>query len=81
VLDFYILILMRSPLWSCQPQRQRRSLGLKFFERTVAWNFPRVLQNHERLRALATEHRERVTVFSAHDPSEFDRLVARAAAA
>jgi glyoxylase-like metal-dependent hydrolase (beta-lactamase superfamily II) len=61
------------------PSAEAPRVGLKFFERTVAWQYPRVLQNHERLRALATEHRDRVTVFSAHDPSEFDRLVARAA--
>jgi glyoxylase-like metal-dependent hydrolase (beta-lactamase superfamily II) len=63
------------------PSAEAPRFGAKLFERTVAWNFSRVLQNHERLRALATEHSDRVTVFSAHDPSEFDRLVARAAAA
>lgn len=49
-------------------------LGLRVFERGVAWNYQRVLENHARLRELATNHRDDVTVFSAHDPTEFDRL-------
>lgn len=59
------------------PSAEAPRLGLQVFERAVAWKYPRVLQNHERLRELATKHRERVTVFSAHDPSEFERLVAQ----
>ncbi len=51
-------------------------VGLQVFERSVAWNYPLVTRNHERLRALAGEHDESVTVFSAHDPTEFDRLAA-----
>ena len=50
--------------------------GAIVFERAVAWNYPRVLDNHHRLRELATAQRDDVTVFSAHDPNEFARLVA-----
>lgn len=50
--------------------------GLRAFERLVAMDLPRVLDNHKRLRELVREHREEVTVFSAHDSVQFDRLVA-----
>jgi len=56
------------------PSAEAPRFGVKLFERAVAWNYGRVLQNHARLRALATEHRDRVTVFSAHDPGEFEAL-------
>lgn len=52
--------------------RERPRPGAMLFERAVAWNYPRVLDNHRRLRELA--RREEVTVFCAHDPLEYERL-------
>lgn len=49
--------------------------GAMAFERAVAWNYPRVLENHRRLRELQAAHREDVIVFSAHDPNEHARFL------
>jgi glyoxylase-like metal-dependent hydrolase (beta-lactamase superfamily II) len=49
-------------------------IGTRTFERAIAWDFDRVRDNHRRLRELHAQHGDEVTVFSAHDPNEFDRL-------
>jgi glyoxylase-like metal-dependent hydrolase (beta-lactamase superfamily II) len=46
--------------------------GLRLFE-SVVQKAAR-LANHERLRSLAAEHADEVTVFCAHDPVEYRRL-------
>lgn len=51
--------------------------GLRFFERQVAIDYARVLDNHRRLAELARAHADEVTVFSAHDPVELAALRAR----
>lgn len=53
--------------------------GLRVFERLVAVDYARVLDNHARLRELARA--PDVTVFSAHDPEELDTLRAGATVA
>lgn len=57
------------------PSRESPRFGARLFERLVAWDHPRVVQNHARLRELRQRHGDEVTVFSAHDPNEFARLV------
>jgi glyoxylase-like metal-dependent hydrolase (beta-lactamase superfamily II) len=52
--------------------KEKPRRGALMFERAVAWNYARVLDNHRRLRELA--RRPEVNVFSAHDPFEFERL-------
>ncbi len=54
--------------------REKPRFGAVAFERTVAWDFERVRDNHRRLRALHEAHGSEVSVFSAHDPNEFQRL-------
>ena len=49
--------------------------GLRAFEDVVAMNRPQVHANHARLRELARDHGGEVTVFCAHDPVQFARLV------
>ncbi len=53
--------------------------GMERFERLVAIDRSRLAENHARLGALARA--DDVTVFSAHDPDEFDALRASARAA
>ena len=48
--------------------------GLLAFQRVCAWDDAARARNVERLRELAGQHREQVTIFSAHDPAEFARL-------
>lgn len=48
------------------------------FEQLVAFDRKRVADNHERLAQLAREHGDEVTVFSAHDAGELERLQLRA---
>jgi len=50
--------------------------ALRWIERFIAIDYGRVRENHARLADLAK--REDVTVFSAHDPIEFERLRAAA---
>lgn len=59
------------------PAREKPRRGAMMFERAVAWDYPRVLENHRRLRELATSHRDDVAVFSAHDPNELARIRSR----
>ena len=51
-------------------------IGLRTFERLVAWNRGLLADNHARLHELARDHAGEVRVFSAHDPSEFLTLTA-----
>jgi len=53
----------------------RRPWALRAVERFIAFDYPGVRANHAALGKLA-KHAD-VTVFSAHDPVEFDRLRAR----
>lgn len=46
--------------------------GLRWIERLISVDYRRVRENHARLAELARHHD--VTVFSAHDPVEFERL-------
>ncbi|TVQ94906.1 MAG: MBL fold metallo-hydrolase [Deltaproteobacteria bacterium] len=46
----------------------RSPRGPRIFERLVAWDYRRVLKNHERLREAARD--PALTLFSAHDPTE-----------
>lgn len=48
--------------------------GLAVFQRTVAMDDAARLANQARLRSLVRDHGDEVSVFSAHDPSEFERL-------
>jgi glyoxylase-like metal-dependent hydrolase (beta-lactamase superfamily II) len=50
------------------------SPGLDFFQRMVQRDGPARLDNQRRLRTLRQDHQDEVTVFSAHDPVEFDTL-------
>ena len=52
--------------------------ALRCIERFIAIDYESVRANHALLAELAK--RDDVTVFSAHDPVEFDRLANRAAA-
>jgi hypothetical protein len=49
--------------------------ALRHVERLIAFDYKRLRANHAMLAKLATH--EDVTVFSSHDPVEFDRLRAR----
>jgi len=51
--------------------RGRVPLGLRTFEKLVAMERSAIEANHARLHDLARDHRDEVTVFSAHDTSEF----------
>jgi glyoxylase-like metal-dependent hydrolase (beta-lactamase superfamily II) len=55
----------------------RPPLGIRTFERLVAWDRGRLDSNHSRLHELARDHGDEVTVFSAHDPTEFLALSIR----
>lgn len=61
------------------PSRESPRVGIRAFERAVAWDYARVRENHRRLRELHREQGREVTVFSAHDPNELARAVSRAA--
>lgn len=56
------------------PDRERCSPGLRLFQRVVAMDNAARLANVARLREIARDRRGSVTVFSAHDPSEFKAL-------
>jgi glyoxylase-like metal-dependent hydrolase (beta-lactamase superfamily II) len=43
-------------------------LAIRLFERAVAWDYPRVLANHERLAAATRD--PSLTLVASHDPSE-----------
>lgn len=58
------------------PTRPPPGPALRLFERSAAVDYSRVRANHERLAQLHASHRDDVTIFSAHDPAEFSRLVA-----
>jgi glyoxylase-like metal-dependent hydrolase (beta-lactamase superfamily II) len=49
--------------------------GLRAFEALIAMDRAAVRANHARLRELARDRGGEVTVFCAHDPVQFDRLV------
>ncbi len=49
-------------------------VGLRVFERNVAVDAKRVRENHARLRELSERGDPDLTMFSAHDPIELDRL-------
>lgn len=55
-------------------EQPRCPTGLSLFQTLVAWDRPKMRWNQGRLRQLAHEHRDDVTVFSAHDPVEWARL-------
>ena len=57
---------------SCPP-------GLAFFQSVVQIDRGARRHNQERLRSLQREHRDSVTVFSAHDADEFDALAGQPA--
>jgi glyoxylase-like metal-dependent hydrolase (beta-lactamase superfamily II) len=57
--------------------REKPRFGVAAFERTVAWDFARVRENHRRLRELHRTHGHELTVFCAHDPNELARARAR----
>jgi glyoxylase-like metal-dependent hydrolase (beta-lactamase superfamily II) len=59
-------------------RRERPRLGARLFERAVAWDHARVLDNHARLAELHRAHGDRVSIFSAHDPNELARMQHRA---
>jgi len=56
------------------PERPRCSPGLRIFQRFVEMDRQKRLHNQQRLRELAAQHSDQVTLFSSHDPDEFDRL-------
>ena len=49
-------------------------VGLRVFERIVGVDRRRVRENHERLRELAARNDSELTMFSAHDPIELERM-------
>jgi glyoxylase-like metal-dependent hydrolase (beta-lactamase superfamily II) len=49
-------------------------VGLRVFEQTMGVDGRRVRKNHERLRELAAREDPTLSMFSAHDPIELDRL-------
>jgi len=51
--------------------------GLKWFEGHMETVKRARLDNHRRLRQLVQEHGDEVTVFAAHDETEFVRLSSR----
>lgn len=55
--------------------------GLSLFQTIVAWDRPKMRWNQGRLRELARDHGDDVTIFSAHDPVELERLRAGTIAA
>ena len=55
------------------PSRPPIGPALRAFESLMAMDRRRVLDNHDRLRALATYHHDEVDVFCAHDPAELER--------
>jgi glyoxylase-like metal-dependent hydrolase (beta-lactamase superfamily II) len=48
--------------------------ALAMFQRVIAMDNDARLRNQVRLRELARDHHDEVTVFSAHDPVEFGRF-------
>ncbi len=58
------------------PVAPRCTGGLALFQRFAAIDTARMRHNKERLRELARDHADEVTVFCAHDPSELARLQA-----
>ena len=52
--------------------------ALRVFESIVAIDGKRVQENHARLRELAAQNDPELTMFSAHDPIELERLAPRA---
>lgn len=61
------------------PDAPRCTPLLAFFQDLVAFDRDAMRANRERLRQLAREHAGTVRVFSAHDPSELERLQTEAA--
>jgi glyoxylase-like metal-dependent hydrolase (beta-lactamase superfamily II) len=58
------------------PERERGTFGLRLFERVIAMDNRARKENLARLRTLARTERGQVTLFSAHDPTEFRALAA-----
>lgn len=56
------------------PDRERCSPGLRVFQRAMALDNASRRRNVARLRKIARENKGSVTVFCAHDPSEFKAL-------
>lgn len=56
------------------PERSRCTIGLRLFQWYVEMDREQRLHNQQRLRELRAQHSDQVTVFSAHDPIEFERL-------
>ncbi|RMG17978.1 MAG: MBL fold metallo-hydrolase [Planctomycetota bacterium] len=56
------------------PRRPWCTPGLAVFQRLVAEDDTRRVNNQARLRELVEDHGERVRVFCAHDPSEYEAL-------
>ncbi len=56
------------------PEKPRCTFGLRIFQRYVEIDRKMRLANQERLRQLMAEHHEQITIFSAHDPIELERL-------
>jgi glyoxylase-like metal-dependent hydrolase (beta-lactamase superfamily II) len=55
-------------------ERPRSPAGMRFFQWLVAFDRATGLANQRRLRQLRRDHGDGVTVFSSHDPDEFDAL-------
>lgn len=56
------------------PEDPHCSFGLRIFQRYVEIDRKQRLANQQRLRELMAEHAGEVLPFSAHDPTEFERL-------
>jgi glyoxylase-like metal-dependent hydrolase (beta-lactamase superfamily II) len=63
------------------PHRPHCSPGLTLFQHLVQHERETRRRNQQRLRELVTGHGAQVTVFSAHDPIEFDRFTSAQALA
>lgn len=58
-----------------RPSEGSVPFGLRVFERNAAIEWKRVRENHDRLRELAGRGDPELTLFSAHDPVELERIV------
>ena len=55
----------------------RCTSGMRFFQRMIAIDNRSRIQNLRRVQNLHREHHPQITVFSAHDPFEFDKIQTR----
>jgi glyoxylase-like metal-dependent hydrolase (beta-lactamase superfamily II) len=56
------------------PEHPRCTVGLRLFQAAVQMDGKARRHNQQRLRELARQHGDEVTLFCAHDPQEFDEL-------